>query len=177
MALASSAFLIVTSLVGMLAEASDCNHRVFKGDLPDMSELVRWFEQATQEDVRWAEFNLKLGYQGISRKQWAGAAKAFAGAIMCRPTPRALLNRAFTYANTRDSGSCEDEVDARIQIVRRALDYFDAGLEMHKILGSKSDLDDAAIVDFHKKMLDAQERLLDFQRKCFDPKKSLSSGK
>lgn len=171
-------FLLMTFPDGMWAEEPDHSQRAFKDDeLTDMSKLLRRLEEATSDNVKWAAFHLKLGHEGISRGQWSGAAKSFAEAAMLRPTPRTLLNRAFTYANTRTGGACDKEAEARIRIAGNAFHYFNAGLEMHKILGSKSDLDDAAIIDFHKKMLSAQKRLLNFQRKCFEQPKNVSTRK
>lgn len=164
--------LIVTFPPITQAGQLDREDRIFKGELPEMSKLMKWLDHATPEDVEWADFNLKLGHRAIARGQWSAATKAFAGAAMDRPTPRTLLNLAVASANMRRSGTCEEEIEARLRTVRHAFTYFDAGLEMHKILGSKSDLDHGSIIDFHKKMLDAQKRLLDFQRKCFDPKKA-----
>lgn len=173
-----SVFLFMAFPDEMRAEEPKHNERVFKDDaLTNMSELLRRLEEATSDDVKWAAFHLKLGHESISRGQWSGAAKSFAEAAMLRPTPRTLLNRAFTYANTRTGGTCDEEAEARIRIAGNAFHYFNAGLDMHKILGAKSDLDDAAIIDFHKKMLDAQKRLLDFQRKCFEQRKNMSTRK
>jgi hypothetical protein len=167
------AFVVATFSVLSWAEQPSHKEQVFKDDdLTDMPRLLERFEKATSEDVKWAELYVKLGHHNVSRSQWPGASKAFAEAAMSRPTPRTLLNHSVAYANTGDYGPCEEQVEGRFRIIGDAFDYFHAGLDMHKVLGPKSDLDDGSIVDFHKKMLDAQKRLLDFQRKCFDPKKT-----
>jgi len=167
-----ASLVIITVPSGIWAEESSREDRIFTGELPDISKLLNWFEHPWEEDMKWAAFNLKLGHRAIARGQWSAASKAFAGAAMNRPTPRTLLNLAYTSANMRTVGTCQEEVEVRLRIVRRAFAYFSAGLQMHKIMGSKSDLDDAAIIDFHKKMLDAQKQLLDFQRKCCESKAS-----
>jgi len=169
------ACLGVAVWIGVHAQSSDRaeDKPLDEEERTHVSKLLRQFEEATAEEVKWAEYYLKLGHRAIARGQWGAAAKAFGIATQDRPTPRTMLDLAFSYAHLNGSGyPCEEAIDIKYAVFRRALDYFEAGLEMHKILGSRSDLDEAAIVGFHKKMLDAQKRLLDFQRKCFGPDKT-----
>jgi len=146
-------------------------------DLTNPSMLEKQMRQATSSDVKSADFFFRDGYGKSFRGLWSGAAKSFLESAARRPTPRTLLNLAVAYMSMiAVEHGCENAALENPDLLARGFKYFEAGVALHKMLGPKSDLNDSGVIEFHEKVLHIQKRLLDLQRKCFDPRKTDRSG-